>query len=294
MNDRLNYIHPPVNPTGSIYFPGDNGNAQVMAVPRTIRNFKKGKFTNSYHLNKVMGNFKGIDSMNLTSDILKKKKNMITRRRELLTIHGRPECLNYNDAGGFPAVSQEDVNEAKQMLTADENVKVRKEYMHGASYVSLKEVWMLQKSLKEEPARTITVYRTSDKEGTQRTFISKWPRRLTWVIPAGTIHGEPVQIWNGGKTFQTDKLGCISFYVLNMIHMIPELWITIDCSLQSNRAWQGWILTFLSSQVLRVQNRHVGKDYPFIMQKGKKTLLRRVEDYLKACVSPTTTNDCSF
>ena len=64
------YVHMPLHPVGCFSHPGDSTISQVVAVPRTVRSFKAKKYTNSYHLNKVMGNYSGIDTINLTDRYL--------------------------------------------------------------------------------------------------------------------------------------------------------------------------------------------------------------------------------
>jgi hypothetical protein len=58
-------MHPPTSPFGSASFDGDNTLAQVVVVPQ----FRAKSFSNHYHINKVMGNYSGLASLNLSNQL---------------------------------------------------------------------------------------------------------------------------------------------------------------------------------------------------------------------------------
>ena len=91
MRHTLSYVHVPRNPTGSMAFVADNAKAPIVAVPRTIGTFKKGKSNNSYGVRRICGNFRGIDSMNLSIVQTPMMGNVVSQRRHLLYLCGRSE-----------------------------------------------------------------------------------------------------------------------------------------------------------------------------------------------------------
>jgi hypothetical protein len=85
-------MHPTGNSTGSLSFEGDNALTKVMAVPQTVRSFQPKAYSHSYQLNKVMGNYSGMDSLNLTTQSMYEYwRSVVSFRRDQLAVLGRPD-----------------------------------------------------------------------------------------------------------------------------------------------------------------------------------------------------------
>ena len=96
LNDHFGYIHVPTNVTGLISLEGDNTVAPITIVPRTVRAFKNKSHSNSYQINKIMGNFQGMDSMMLMTNYdSSKKRSDMSYLRDKLAIQYRIEYRNF-------------------------------------------------------------------------------------------------------------------------------------------------------------------------------------------------------
>jgi predicted GIY-YIG superfamily endonuclease len=281
-NHILRYIHPPTNPTGSMSFDGDNTTAEVVVVPRTVKAFQANKFTHSYQINKVMGTYSGLDSLNLT-DVLdyNKEKALMSTQRDMIAYRGRADYRNFiqnirrknhfvskNDVIGF-------IDKAESMFSSDEMSSIKEFHGNGATYVPIQDVFELASFLKTQSSRTILIYEEENEKEVMKNFTSRWPRRLIPVCDAGSRYGRSFRLFTG----LTKKQDGLLWYLINMIHMIPVLWKNVDSTVKSNRGWEGYVLSMLLDKVLPSRGLTTGRN-PFPKKKcGTKEIVKRLSTY---------------
>jgi hypothetical protein len=227
--DRMKYLHPPRNPTGHVSFPDDNNFSQVVAVPRTVRAFRSNKFTNSYHINKALVSYSGLDTMCLTTELYNThERTVLGVYRSAITINGRSDfenfvqdfkanrCKTELDSIGCDSLLQ------KSEIMVQEGLDLEKEAA-GSTFVPLREVFeQIQTSKLHGGSRIIVT-----AEGKEVAFVPAWPRRLHQVMTVGDKHGNVFQVYGG---FQ-GKLNSHKWLMCNLMHMVPEIWaeITQNC-----------------------------------------------------------------
>jgi hypothetical protein len=95
--DRLYCIKVPTNVLCSLSYEQDDDTlAQVTVVPRTICSFQAKPFSNTFQINRVLGNYSGIDCINLTDQILYPNfRSEISLQRDAICMSARPDFLNF-------------------------------------------------------------------------------------------------------------------------------------------------------------------------------------------------------
>ena len=97
----------------------------MVAVPRTIRSFKAKSYSHSYQINRVMGNYSGMDGMNLmTERYCDKERCFASHRKDRISMLGRPEFRRFvASLAGDGEVSEDEVikalENAKGMLSEE-------------------------------------------------------------------------------------------------------------------------------------------------------------------------------
>jgi hypothetical protein len=159
--DTLEYIHPPTNPTGTIAFPGDNELAQVVVVPRTIRSFQAKTYSNSYQLNRAMGSYSGIDTVDLISDLHygEQERSHLSFLRDMIAMNQRSDYRLF--ISRLPEKDRQITREYAQALLeesnalCDDEAMVFNQHKSGATYIPLEDAFDLQMQMKTEGSRSI-------------------------------------------------------------------------------------------------------------------------------------------
>jgi predicted GIY-YIG superfamily endonuclease len=246
--DRMKYLHPPRNPTGHLSFPDDNNFSQVVAVPRTVRAFQSNKFTNSYQINKALGSYSGLDTMNLTTELYNThERTALGVHRSIVTISGRPDfqnfvedfkanrCKTVLDTLGCDSLLQ------KSQIMLQEGLDLEKEAA-GSTFVPLREAFeQIQTSKLHGGSRTIVT-----AEEKEVAFFPSWPRRLHQVMTVGDKYGDIFQLYGG---FQ-GELNSHKWLMCNLMHMVPEIWAEIEHNCISEARWEGWALGFVYHKIV--------------------------------------------
>ena len=277
------YIHPPRNPTGSIGLRGDHSLAQIMAVPRSVGTFKRKKSTNSYRLLKVLGNYSGIDSLNVTTRRQQIPSNFITDVRDECVRIGRYDYLDETENRMSPMDDEEEpVGPVHHQSGAPAELcsQLKRNFGQGATFVPFHDIIHLQDELKEGDIREITVHRSNDAGNPVSqvtTYIPPWGNTRIHVISYQDAFGDCLPCFMGFSKHILHEWQHAFFWFANIIHMIPEVWHLVDKSVTENSQWQGWMLYMLAQDVLKLKRRtRVGNKHPFYLKTGKKQLLSHV------------------
>ena len=222
--DILEYIHAPANPTGAISFEGDNDLAQVVAIPRTIRSFQARSFSHSYNLNRAMGTYSGIDTVDLCDDLNfgEPERSHLSFTRDMIAMNQRTEYRSF--ISNLPKKDHQITREHAHLLLkeSDELCEGQQEAFRrkkiGATYIPLEDVFHLQMQMKTEGSRSIIHINQENGENHSANFIPKWPKRIVRVMPAGSEYGSLFVKCHG-----FEKKEAIFWFVLNISYIVPEL-----------------------------------------------------------------------
>ena len=276
LKDRMKYLHPPRNPTGHLSFPDDNNFSQVVAVPRTVRAFQSNKFTNSYQINKALGSYSGLDTMNLTTELYNThERTALGVHRSVLTISGRPDFENFvQDFKANRCKTELDTAGCESLLQKSETmlregIDPEKE-ASGSTFVPLREAFeQIETSKLYGGSRTIIT-----TEGKEVAFVPAWPRRLHQVMTVGDKYGDVFQLYGG---FQ-GELDSHKWLMCNLMHMVPEIWAEIEQNCTAEARWEGWALGFVYHKIVHnLYGKTRGKgNNPFKAAKCKAQKLENV------------------
>lgn len=266
------YIHIPTNPCGSLTFRGDNTLAQVRVIPRTVRAFRAKKFTNSYHLNKIMGNYSGVDSINLTDLILGAsfKRVLKSLHKDYIAIRGRPDYrlflkkLARKRKLGMKRDVHLMLKDAEKAWTVNEFNELKNMHLNGSTYVPIEQAFDIDFLLRSESKREIEIIGKEEERNIIIPFMPKWPRRMIQVTNPVSSHGDPF--------FFFKMKGTITYlwYLMNMVHMVPYIWKSLDEEVKNNKSWEGWVLTYVTSQILPHHMQRTVSRNPFVISKCSK------------------------
>jgi predicted GIY-YIG superfamily endonuclease len=289
--DRMKYLHPPRNPTGHLSFSDDNNFSQVVAVPRTVRAFRSNKFTNSYQINKALGSYSGLDTMNLTTELYNtQERSALGVHRTVITMSGRPDFKNFVqdfkanrcktelDTVGCDSLLQN----SKTMLR--EGLDLEKQAA-GSTFVPLREAFeQIQTSKLHGGSRTIVT--TEEKEV---AFVPPWPRRLHQVMTVGDRHGDTFEVYGGFQGEQNSH----KWLMCNLMHVVPEIWAEIEQNCTSEARWEGWALGFVYYKIVhKLYGKRRGKgNNPF---KATDCKVQKLESVWSGFETMRTRGDWSF
>ena len=248
----VKYLHAPRNPTGSISFQGDNTLAEIVAVPRTIGTFRKNKYNNSYGMMKLMGNFSGIDCIDVSTqnEYLNKKGNILTNRRDGLVRIGRESIWK----------------DSTDHVVSNEDRLLVEKYAKGSTYMALEDVINLQKQMRQTPINTIIVVNREDNTKPEKkvSYVPCWNDLPLKICTYNDPLGKPFQIDKAYTECIPDQFTTPFFFLSNIILMIPEIWRLVSQHVKRNDTWHGWFLQYLSRKVLHISERgRVGLKHPF-------------------------------
>jgi hypothetical protein len=262
--DILECVHAPTNPTGAIIFKGDNDLAQVVATPRTIRPFQAKRYSHSYQLNRAMGTYAGVDTVDLCADLNfgEHERSNLSFVCHVIAANQRTDYRSFTlnlpkkdhqfclrDARSFVKESDE--------LCEDQEEALRRQKT-GATHMPLEDVFDTQMQMKKESSGAILHINNENGDSRSTNFVPKWPRRIVPVMPYSSENGS---VFKNCKGFQKKEV--IFWFVLNISHIVPELWRSMDSMVKTNQDWQGWGLTHIVAHVFPNKAMQTNKNNPF-------------------------------
>ena len=264
---KQRYIHPPSSPISNLSFEGDNSLAPVCAVPRTIKSFKAKTYTNSYHLNKVMGNYSGVDSINLTDQTLNSAQSRIDEslRKDALAARGRKDYKNFitrkskKEELGWEDSINHILEKSDQLWTEDEFQRVKKKHLKGATYMPIEQAFEVDYLLRTESKKEIIKIFGGDRRRHEiASFMPRWPRRIVHILEPLSSHGtKPFYCkteWDGVPFVR---------YLVNIVHLVPSLWKSLDENVTHTTSWEGFVLTHVTIKALPHMLSSAAKGNPF-------------------------------
>lgn len=262
--DILDYVHPPTNPTGAITFQGDNDLAQVVVIPRTVRPFQAKSYSHSYQLNRAMGTYTGIDTVDLCDqlDFGEHERSHLSFVRDMIAVNQRVDYRSFmsNLPKKDHQVTRQHANSfiGKSDELCEFQEEAFREQKIGATYVPLEDVFNIQMQMKLEGSRSIVHIDQENGNNRSTNFLPAWPRRILRVMPASSEYGSEFRCCQG---FQKKEV--FFWFVINISHIVPELWHSLDSTVKTNRDWEGWVLTYIVSNVFPNKAIRTNRNNPF-------------------------------
>jgi hypothetical protein len=195
----------PTNPNSKISFESDNSVAPVMTVSRTMQSMKARRYMNLYQVNKVMGNFTGMASMNLTDQQQTRSGNnrlSMDQKRDALSCH-----FDYRDFYRYLPKTDKCVGKDAIEMALSEMAwlysngmdEFEEQHQKEATYVQLEDIVSIEVTIfvsievtmKTSNEQSVRVFENeNDQQGKVITFISKWPRLLIPIFHSGLQYGQ--------------------------------------------------------------------------------------------------------
>ena len=272
------YVHACRNPFGCISFEESNQIGSIVPIPRIIRPMKRYQFCTSFQMNKIVGNYNGLDCMYL-SDQGNFDKNVvpIVHGRNALTIRGRHDIRSHlrrlYRQRRFPKwMLEEMITDSFGLFGNEEFEKYKSGYCFGATMISVEDALQLDRATREKETREIFL-----NDRVRIHYVPKWPSALISVHPAGCNYGALppcLPVFSLGKRDTR-----VVWLLVGMIAMNAKLWYLVDKQIKSIRNWEGWVLAFVTEKVFPYKGRKASRNNPFKKGKTMVQLLNKLQEY---------------
>lgn len=193
----MRYIHPPPNPSGSISFHDDNMFAPLVALPRTMVSFKSKHFTNSYTVNRAIGTYSGLDTVNLTTEVPGGERTHLGVFWSALCHGGREDYAIFADKFLETRCCNSSERASCEHLI-DQGIDLKRSGMvlksaQGSTFIPISEVYSQLVATKRTGTARVLVL----DNGKEVPFTARWPRTLARVGTVGDVYGEAIVPYNG-------------------------------------------------------------------------------------------------
>jgi hypothetical protein len=247
------YLHPPLNPHGSL--PSRLGDQLAPAVvrPRTIKPVKAHKFSHTFQMHEMRGQFNGVDTLQIADHGRFDQHSKLLQNNESLTIQGR------RDIKGMLSRWKEEkkimpawLGEKMLARAKDEIPEVEETFessLSGATFVTLEDAMKLQVMVKNDTGAIVSVPRINPQPGQSRMiqvhFLPSWPKFLTQVHPYN-LYGSSPAVVPSPVSAHID--GRVLWFLMGMHACVPAIWDSTTDGLSSSGQWNGWILSYVAQQ----------------------------------------------
>gem|GEM_PF-6457593 len=270
------YIHPMRNPFGPIMSDTSDQYAPVVLHPRTVCSAKRREYSDSFHMVKMFGGYEGVDSMTLGNQGRYDKSDCISVRHDALALSCRSDLMAHivhlGEEGSIPRDMINSKCQDTAILFPSENqlVTLQSVYQRDATYVPLEDALAIEKMQKQTSAARVTVMIQNDNPNAQEEtreihYIPSWPSYLLHVCPMIDLHGASFQVIghltpnHGNARMDLRPL----WMTLCIIVHNPSIWKHVAASVQSDKQWQGWVLTFATKKYLPYVRKSGSRNNPF-------------------------------
>jgi hypothetical protein len=219
----LEYIHAPCNPTGVISITGSNQLAPIVPIPRVIKPIRAYQYCTSYEVNKVVGNYNGLDSMYISDQgNFDKQPIEIVAERNALCLAGRSDMRDHIEflakEGRIPQWMRKELIDDANERFPDGAESQKHSYCTGATYISADDAFQLELVMKCQGTRTVIIHKEDEEEETVN-YIPKWPSMIIRVHPAYSLYGARPAILNSMSCAKID--GRLAWFLCGMIATLP-------------------------------------------------------------------------
>ena len=242
---KADFFHLPRNPKGILPSWQSDQLTPAVVRPRTLKQLKVHKFSDSYQMHEMQGQFNGVDTVRVCEhhDFLTDSK--IIRDKEEVSLSGRRDLRalvgEWEQDGTLPSdVARARLADARQYGATEEQVE---KYCRGATFMTLHDSLKVQGMNKSRQSRVITVQGTGAPK--EQHFVPPWPACLVNVHPYDEFGaGFPLL----PKMYDAESDIRLAFYLVAMHAVVPALWEGTNACIQSEESWEGWLLAYVANK----------------------------------------------
>ena len=173
------YLHPPISPVNdNLVAARSDQLAPAVVAPRSVKPMKLNKYSTTFQMYEVQGNFDGLDSCYLLPFGDLAHKSIMSFNSEIAQLIGRPDIQKKLDLllveNQIPFFDYENYMKVKNEKLLDENYrKSVSEALVGATFMNPRDSIELRKSLANSSKSTIEVFH-DDSTSETRFFSPPW------------------------------------------------------------------------------------------------------------------------
>ena len=236
------YLHLPRNPRGTLPSLQSDQLTPAVVRPRTVKQLKVHEFSDSYQMQRMQGQYNGVDTVRVCDHHNFAVDSKVLRDREEVSLTGRKDLRalvgEWGQCGILPPdVAESRIADASRYGPSMEEVE---QCCKGATFVTLEDSLKLQKMNKSGRSRVVSV----KEEGTweKRHYVPPWPGCLVNVHPFNQ-YGASFPILP--KMYDGLSDTRLVFYLAAMHANLPTIWDSSCDNVRIITDWEGWLLAYL-------------------------------------------------
>ena len=250
-------IHPPRQPNHILPSKFSDQICHAVVKPRTVTTLKASKYSNTYQMHEQRGNFNGIDTCSLTQYRNFKLLSFLLQENELRSIKGRADInallIQFaHEKDLYPEIvvnCQKLVNKMTLVLN---------KLSYGASYVPV------DVAIEMGLDKSRDVYWDAQEPIQKKQMTPSFPSTLYPVQNCNEYGCTPYSLISFWDRSRNPKNTSMLWLLSGILLRVKEIWyLTYKMPLYQSK-WNGWLLTYLTKQVLHHYTTKTKKGDPFL------------------------------
>ena len=239
------FFHLPRNPRGPLPSWQSDQLTPAVVRPRTLKQFKTHKYSDSYQMHEMQGQFNGVDTVRVCEHHNFLTDSKILRDKAEVSLLGRKDLRALvadwaQDNTLPPDVAQQRILDAERYGPTEDEMKLS---CRGATFMTLQDSLKVQQMNKSKQGRVVSIEEKGFAK--ERHFVPPWPACLINVHPYDDFGATfPVL----PKMYDKDREVRLAFYLVAMHATIPYLWENTNQYMETDKSWEGWLLAYVSKK----------------------------------------------
>ena len=269
------YLHPPLNPINdNLCSIRSDQLAPAVVAPRSAKPMKLNKYSTTFQMYEVQGNFDGLDSCHLLSYGNLNHKSDMSFNSEILQLIGRSDIQKKLDCllleNKISIDDYQNYMKAKNEKILDENLKEKvRESLYGSTFMNPRDCVELRKTIAKSSKSTIEVI-DDDGNSETRFFSPPWFTYHIKVHNYDTYGAPPPTL---PSLFVVGSDMRFFWYLSSMLILISDLWSNVARNVRNNSDWYGWVLNYITKKCLNPNSNISNKSNPFRPFKDGKEIM---------------------
>ena len=256
------YFHPPRSPNGTLPAKISDQLSPAVVRPNTIKQLKPHHFSNTYQMQRMEGQYNGVDTLRVCEIHNFSEQSSILMRNESLAIEGRKDIKalvgKWSVDGQIlpPSVGKAMMEQATRDFPISYDLE---SYCKGATFVTLADAMKLHILNKSVIGDVISVPSTvTEGERVMKHYIPPWPKAIVYVHPYNVFGcGFPLL-----PNMCIDNIDCrLPWYLVAMHVALPSLWEASTKLVRNSEDWTGWLLAYVAQTCYPERCQMVRRSY---------------------------------
>ena len=221
--------------------------AHAGVCPRVVKPMKVNKYSTTYQMHEIRGNFAGLDSCNLVEYGTWMNKSMISFKNQALQVYGRPDIRSRLMKLGEQRQWPHDVCEAICNYSdelEDEYGDMIDKALDAATYIPAKECIEINASLNDQ---TQSVDETEENgEMVETMYTAPWPcvhSDINYYGGQGMSYAKKLP-----TLFKEDDDKRVLWILMSLAASSKMFYQCVVKSVHSQKEWHGWFLLYFNQQ----------------------------------------------